>query len=250
MNWNYENEQWRTLPNHLRHLPLFTRHFDFSSWIIRSIWGLTLKQLVFKFFIRINVIGSFEQTYKEHKKILIISNHCSHLDTVCIASALPFKFWLNFYICAAKDYWFSSPVFSFFSQYCLGAIPIDRTGRGREAMQLCLDLLNKLDRIWMLIYPEGSRSKDGYIKKFKRGISVFSQETNTPILFLYLKGTKEIMPKGGFIRPGKVTLHIGPVQQPDSIEKINKNYKDWVYSIDSHALLERPIVDENKTSAP
>lgn len=38
--WNYENEQWTQLPAHLKHLPLFTRHFDLTSWIFRALWGV------------------------------------------------------------------------------------------------------------------------------------------------------------------------------------------------------------------
>ena len=234
--WNYENEQWHRLPSHLKHLPLFTRHFDFTSWILRCLWGFFLKQIVFRFYIRMKVVGDFRQVYKDHPRLMVISNHTSHLDTACITAAIPFKYWLDFYICAAKDYWFSNPVFSFFSKHCLGAIPLDRKDKKKEAVELCTSLLSTLDRIWMLIFPEGTRSGDGYIKSFKRGISLFSLKTNTPILFLYLQGASSIMPKGGAPRPGKVTIYIGPVQQPDQIETIDENYRTWVKSINPNAF--------------
>jgi len=87
----------------------------------------------------------------------------------------------------------------------------------------------------MIIYPEGTRSQDGYIKPFKRGISIFSQRTDTPILFLYLQGAAELMPKGSFPKMGQVQLHVGPVQEPADIEIIDKNYKEWVLSINPTA---------------
>ena len=90
----------------------------------------------------------------------------------------------------------------------------------------------------MIIYPEGTRSQDGYIKKFKKGISIFSQRTKTPILFIYLQGAAELMPKGSLPGMGRVQLYVGPVQQPAAIEEIDKNYKEWVLTINPKAYRE------------
>ena len=177
MKWNYENEQWLQLPGHLKHLPLFTRHFDLTSWFFRVLWAFFLK-LTFTFYIRLKVKGNFKQLYKDHPRLLIISNHASHVDAVSIAAGIPFKYWLDLYISAAKDYWFSNSFFTFFSSHCLGAIPIDRKDKKGEAVKLCTSLLSKLDRIWMILFPEGTRSKDGLIHDFKRGVSLFAETTN------------------------------------------------------------------------
>ena len=125
-NWSYENEQWTQLPGHLKHLPLFTRHIDITSWIFRVLWGFFLKILIFKFYTPMRIHGSFQDVWEKHPRLIIISNHASHIDAVSIAAAIPFKYWLDLYISAAKDYWFRNPLFTFFSQHCLGAIPIDR----------------------------------------------------------------------------------------------------------------------------
>lgn len=233
--WNYENEQWTQLPGHLKHLPLFTRHFDVASLFFRLLWALLLKGFLFKYFIRLEVKGSFKDLYKEHPRLLIISNHASHIDAVSIAAAIPFKYWLDLYISAAKDYWFSNPIFTFFSKHCLGAIPIDRKDKKGEAVKLCISLLSRLDRIWMILFPEGTRSKDGYIQSFKRGVSLFAEKTDTPILFLYLEGNDKLMPKGKLPRPGKLIIHIGPVQPPAEIKKIDENYRNWVTQINPQA---------------
>lgn len=235
--WNYENEQWVRLPGYLKHLPLFTRHLDFVSYVFRVLWALFLKGWFFRAYIRLEVIGDLKSITKKHPRLLVISNHGSHLDATSIAAAVPFHFWLNLYIAAAKDYFFSNWLFTFFSQHCLGAIPIDRKDKKGEAIQLCLTLLRKLPQIWLIIFPEGTRSKDGYIQPFKKGISVFSQKTNTPILFLYLKGNQELWPKGRFFaKPGKLTLFVGPVQPPAELDEINRNYQKWVRSVCPSAL--------------
>ncbi len=234
--WDYDNDQWMALPSHLKHLPLFTRHYDLLSLVMRTLWSIILKFL-FRFYIRLYVKGDFHEIHKNYPRLLVIANHASHLDATSIVAAVPFRYWMDLYITAAKDYFFSNPIFTFFSKHCLGAIPMDRKERKGEAVQLCLTLLNNLERIWLIIFPEGTRSKDGYIQQFKRGVSLFSEKTTTPLLFLYLDGASELWPKGRlFPKPGVLTLHIGPVHPPAPIELIYEHYRDWVMRINPNAF--------------
>ncbi len=238
--WTYENEQWTQLPAYLKHLPLFTRHQDMTSIFFRFLWSLFLQQFIFKFYIRLKVTGGdYHEIYYKYPKLLLISNHASHLDATSIAGSIPKRYWLDLYIAAAKDYFFSNPLFTFFSQHCLGAIPIDRRDRKGEAINLILKLLTQLDRMWLIIFPEGTRSKDGKIHEFKRGVSIFSERTQTPILFLYIEGNANLMPKGYFFpKPGKLIVHVGPVHPPGSIEIVNEAYKAWVKTIAPDAFFE------------
>ena len=241
--WDYDNEQWMALPTHLRHLPIFTRHYDMVGMVVRGLWAIVLKYWFFKMYIRLKVKGDFHEMYKNYPRLLIICNHTSHLDATAIAAAVPVRHWLDLYIAAAKDYFFSNPFFTYFSKNCLGAIPIDRRDRKGEAVDLCLTLLNKLERIWLVIFPEGTRSKDGYIQEFKRGVSLFSEKTTTPLLFLYLEGGSDLWPKGRlFAMPGKLTLHVGPVHPPAPIELIYEHYRDWVERINPNAFKPEDLV--------
>lgn len=242
--WNYDNDQWTKLPGHLKHLPLFTRHFDFASYCFRVLWAIFIKGLAFRFYIRIEVKGDFKKIREQYPRLLLISNHSSHLDAVSIAAAVPVRYWTDLYISAAKDYWFANPAFTFFSKHCLGAIPIDRKDRGGEAIRLCTTLLKTLPRIWMILFPEGTRSKDGYINPFKRGVSLFAERTDTPILFLYLEGNNALWPKGRLIPfPGKLVVHVGPVHEPAPVETIYAAYRTWVLGINPQAYKETPEVE-------
>lgn len=250
-NWSYENEQWTQLPGHLKHLPLFTRHFDFTSWIFRVLWAVVLKFIIFRFYVFLRVKGSYKEIWKQHPRLIIISNHASHVDAVSITASIPFRYWLDLYISAAKDYWFSNPLFTFFSKHCLGAIPIDRKDKKGEAVKLCTTLLSNLERIWMILFPEGTRSPDGYVREFKRGVTLFSKRTNTPVLFLYIEGNSEIFPKGAsFPKPGFLTIHVGPVLMPEEIETINERYREWATSINPNAYPpEQECAPEEHSSA-
>lgn len=247
--WDYENEQWTQLPYHIKHLPLFIRHLDYLSIVLRTLWSLFLKYIFFQFYIRLQVKGDFHKIHKEFPRLLVISNHASHLDALSIAAAVPYRYWLDLYIAAAKDYFFRNPLFTYFSQHCLGAIPIDRKDRKGEAIALCTTLLSKLPAIWLIIFPEGTRSKDGYIQEFKRGISVFAERTNTPILFLYLEGNGDLWPKGNFFaKPGKLIVHVGPVHPPAKIDVINDAYRNWVTGINPNAYKSSDLGAEGEES--
>lgn len=235
--FNYDNDQWTKLPPYLKHLPLFTRHYDFLSLVMRYLWAFFLKFVFFQFYIRLRVKGDFHEVHKQNPKLLVISNHGSHLDAVSIAASIPVQYWIDVFIAAAKDYFFSNPVFTFFSQHCLGAIPIDRRDRKGEAINLILRLLTGLERIWLIIFPEGTRTKDGKIHPFKRGVSLFAEKTKTPILFLYVDGNTRLWPKGAaFAKPGILTIHVGPVHPPAPIDVVYEAYKAWAIQISPDAF--------------
>ncbi len=249
--WNYENDQWTKLPAYLRHLPLFTRHLDLFSIVIKYIWAFFLKLIFFQTYIRLRVKGDYHRVYRDHPKLLVISNHGSHLDAISIATSIPAAFWRDLYIAAAKDYFFTNPLFTFFSQHCLGAIPIDRKDRRGQAINLILNLLTNLPRMWLILFPEGTRSKDGKVHDFKRGVSIFAERTQTPILFLFLDGNTRLWPKGAiFAKPGRLTIHVGPVHPPAPIEVIYKAYREWAITIAPEAfdLSETPQWKENQNS--
>lgn len=236
--WNYDNDQWTKLPFYLKHLPLFTRHYDWLSLVFRYLFAIVLR-IFFSTYIQLRVKGSWAEIYKNHPKLLIISNHSSHLDATSIASSIPVWYWTHLFIAAAKDYFFSNALFTLFSQHCLGAIPIDRKDRKGEAINLIISLLTGLQRMWLILFPEGTRSRDGKVQDFKRGVSVFAERTQTPILFLYIEGNAKLWPKGAvFAKPGKLVIHIGPVYQPAPIDEVYKAYREWAVNINPDAFID------------
>jgi 1-acyl-sn-glycerol-3-phosphate acyltransferase len=245
--WTYDNEQWTQLPMHQRHLPLFTKNFDLTSRIVRFLWAMYLRDFVFKTYVRLKTSGtSFHELYQKYPRLIIIANHASHIDATSIAAAIPKRYWKDLYVAAAKDYFFSNPFMTFFSQHCLGAIPVDRGERKGEAINLILRLLKELDRIWLIIFPEGTRSADGKVQSFKRGVSIFAERTNTPILFLYLEGNFDLWPKGArWARPGKLVIHVGPVIQPGDIQKVYAEYKKWASTINPNAFQNKEVAKDS-----
>jgi 1-acyl-sn-glycerol-3-phosphate acyltransferase len=214
-----------------------THHFPTEirplKWLLRGLWAFILKFVFFKFYVRLTVKGDFEPLLKDPQKLILISSHSSHLDALALLAAIPYKQWPHLTMGIAKDYFFANPAFSFFSRYCLGAFALDRKDRKREAMNRCLYVLRKEEPMWLLLYPEGTRSVDGRLQPFKRGVSLFSQQTSTPILFLAVRGSVSLWPKGAFFaKPGAISVHVGPIHAPAEIEEIYDNYKSWIETLD------------------
>ena len=233
--WLYQNHQLEKLPDHIHHLPLITRHFDLFSFLICLLWSQILKRLFFKFYLKITIKGGdFNSLISEYPKLLVVSNHSSHLDAISIASSIPLSHWKHLYTTVAKDYFFSNIFIRFFAKHCLRAVPIDRSYGIRESLMLCTKLIEELSKIWLVVFPEGTRSQDGKLQPFKRGITLLAEKTKSPILFLFLEGTFDLWPKGRIFPPpgGKITLHIGPVHSfISSSEDFYEKYKQWVNTL-------------------
>ncbi|NNJ13243.1 1-acyl-sn-glycerol-3-phosphate acyltransferase [Chloroflexales bacterium ZM16-3] len=141
---------------------------------------------------------------------IIAANHNSHADTAVILTALPRHARKRFVAAAAQDYFFQGGPWQFFSRVLFNAIPIARDRRGGQ------DPLRHASRALregyaLLLFPEGTRSKDGMIGPFRGGIGrLIAEFPGTPVIPTYLSGTARVMPKGKhFPRPYKVTVRFG-----------------------------------------
>ncbi|MFQ5722337.1 MAG: lysophospholipid acyltransferase family protein, partial [Candidatus Aminicenantales bacterium] len=72
-----------------------------------------------------------------------------------------------------------------------------------------------------LIFPEGTRSRDGKIQAFKRGGFFLAVNSQVPIVPISIKGTYELMPRGSFfVKKGKIKVVFHP---PFPVSGYNKN---------------------------
>ena len=68
----------------------------------------------------------------------------------------------------------------------------------------------------LLCFPEGTRSRDGRLGRFRSGIFKLAVELNAPVVPMVISGSGRVMPKGSFIfRPGPIELSMGPRIAPD-----------------------------------
>ncbi|MGB8952636.1 MAG: lysophospholipid acyltransferase family protein [Candidatus Aminicenantales bacterium] len=113
----------------------------------------------------------------------------------------------------------------------VGFIPVDRRRfkGGKASIEKAARMMKK-EVCSFLIFPEGTRSRDGRIQPFKRGGFLLALQSQAPIVPVSIQGTYELMPRGSFfVKKGKilVTFHppipakgYHPENLPELIERV------------------------------
>lgn len=123
------------------------------------------------------------------------ANHSSHLDAPVILAALPLRIRMRLSIAAAADYFFSRRWKGLLARLILNAFPFERQRPGSVASLAYTRRLLRQGRS-LLIFPEGTRSKDGHIQHFKHGIGQIVSQSSISVVPTWIDGTFAAMPKG------------------------------------------------------
>jgi 1-acyl-sn-glycerol-3-phosphate acyltransferase len=127
--------------------------------------------------------------------VILVANHASHLDTPIILSALPRRLRKRTAVAAAADYFYRNRLVASMVSLIFNTVPIERKGGGMAKNGSHLDSL--LDQGWnLLLYPEGTRSRDGAPGRVRRGAAVLASTHNLSIVPIRVSGTAEAMPPG------------------------------------------------------
>ena len=134
---------------------------------------------------------------------IYMPNHQSNFDIPVLLGHLKVQFrWL------AKIELFKIPIFGRAMRKA-GYISIDRYNR-ESAIKSLKVAANKIKSgVSVLIFPEGTRSRDGDILPFKKGGFVLAIDSGVPIVPVVITGTRSIMTKGKFrVNEGQVNMVI------------------------------------------
>ena len=135
---------------------------------------------------------------------VFISNHQSLIDVVFMPAILPpeVKF-------VAKRELLLIPFWGW-GFAAGGAILIDRS-KPRRAMADMTTGVRKMPKGWsVVIFPEGTRPKDGNMKPFKRGAFYVAARTGLPVVPVGMDGARDIVPPDGWlVRAGEVRVVVG-----------------------------------------
>lgn len=149
---------------------------------------------------------------------LLCSNHRSNIDPVLVAAGCKRK--LTF---MAKEELFKV----FFLGHlikALGAFPIKR-GRGDAAAVMATLKIMKRGGA-TLIFPEGTRMKNGQRKKVNAGIIRLAIQSGVPIVPAYV--TKNTVTYG---KPISYEEHSGDVQDSEKMQTLADNLMDTIYAL-------------------
>jgi 1-acyl-sn-glycerol-3-phosphate acyltransferase len=140
---------------------------------------------------------------------VFISNHQSIYDIPVIFASLPFQLRI-----IAKE---SLGRFPFLGWHLIraGHLLVDRRNPDRSRILARWRRLVS-DRLSLIIFPEGTRSADGQVGRFKAGSFLLALEAGLTIVPLSVSGSRQVMRKGRLMTcPGHVTLQVHePVAAP------------------------------------
>jgi 1-acyl-sn-glycerol-3-phosphate acyltransferase len=132
---------------------------------------------------------------------VLASNHQSHLDILCLLGFLPGE--TRF--AAKKELW-KHPIMAGILD-TLEMVPIDR-----DQPEQAIGALDRAarKRQSIVIFPEGTRSRNGGLQPFKKGAFALAIAAGMPIVPVTCRGTRRLMPKGSRLTvvPGRVEIVI------------------------------------------
>lgn len=145
--------------------------------------------------------------------VVFVANHSSHLDAPLVLTTLPERWRRETAVAAAADYFFDTLPRAVGSTMAFSTFPMERRGGGGAS--LAADLL--LEGWSVLVFPEGTRSADGWAGEFRRGAAHLALSTRTPVVPIGIRGSFPAMPKGrSWPVPGRppVRVRYGPALRP------------------------------------
>jgi 1-acyl-sn-glycerol-3-phosphate acyltransferase len=152
---------------------------------------------------------SGRENIPHHGGALLVSNHLSHLDVFILG--IPLHRPLNY---VARSTLFFPPLGAFIRS--VGGFPIQREGMGAQGLK---ETLRRIRRGGIVVlFPEGTRSRDGELAELKSGISVLAARAKVPIIPAAIAGTFESWPRSrAFPRPHPLRIHYGQPILPAEI---------------------------------
>jgi 1-acyl-sn-glycerol-3-phosphate acyltransferase len=173
---------------------------------LRSLGALAIRALL-HIYNHFEIVG--HENLRTNRSLVIVANHCSHIDTLCLLAALPLRKLHRAFPAAASDYFFQSVPRLWAAAILVNALPFARQARVRQSLSLCWELLANPGTI-LIIFPEGTRSTTGEVGEFKSGIGALLAGRDVAVVPCFIDGSFRAWPKcKRFPRPRKVRLIVG-----------------------------------------
>jgi 1-acyl-sn-glycerol-3-phosphate acyltransferase len=172
------------------------------------------------------------------KPAVIISNHQSHLDLMCILMLNPKT------IIITNDHVWNSPFYGQIIRYA-GFYPIS------GGIESIMDNLRKAfaEGYSIAIFPEGTRSENNGIKRFHKGTFHIASELDADIIPVIIHGAGHVLPKNDFmLRKGSITARIGSRITPSG-GRFTGTYAQKAKDVRKYYIMEYNSIKRQKETA-
>ncbi len=137
----------------------------------------------------------------QNESAVFVANHSSFYDTPIVFGGIP----RQLRIMAKADLGYVPFIGWHLSRS--GHVLVDRKNPGASIFKR----MQRMARSGasLIVFPEGSRTKDGAVHKFKAGIFMLAIENGLPVVPISISGSRAVMPKGRFsVAPATVILTV------------------------------------------
>jgi 1-acyl-sn-glycerol-3-phosphate acyltransferase len=221
-------EDWKLEPARDLGMPLderaksLRRESGLMERILHFGWWVTVRGY-FGIWHRMAVEG--RENLPAQPPFVCVANHASHLDALALGCALPRRWHDRIFPIAAGDTFFHTPAVAIFAAFVLNALPMWRRNCGSHGLQMLRERLVTESCIYIL-FPEGTRARDGQLGPFKPGLGMMVAETAVPVVPCHLEGAFGAFPPHARApRPAKVRLRIG---KPLFFKDVKNDREGWV----------------------
>ncbi|MDY7096002.1 MAG: lysophospholipid acyltransferase family protein [Acidobacteriota bacterium] len=191
--------------------------------------------------VRVRRVGSAEA--QQLAGGIFLANHVSWYDIPALIVSVPGR--VRF---MAKRTLFQVPLFGW-ALHAGGFIPVDREDRSRakESFQAAIEQLRHGGAL--ILFPEGTRSRDGKVHTFQRGGFLLALKAGLPIVPVGVEGTHTILPRTTLrVRPGTITVHFGEPLDPAEYglrgrKELMQRVRREVAELSGRGLAEGPPVE-------
>lgn len=189
---------------------------DYIHWVSR-LWGRNCMKAIFS----LPEVRGLENIISSHNYV-VVANHASGFDIIILLGFIRLDI-----VFISKRANFKIP-FIGLAMKIMGCIPIKRNHprAARESIEAAAKSYRQGDNI--IIFPESTRSDDGFPKPFKQGFLHIAKNQTTRILPVTLSGTANIHSKGNWhIAPSKTVMVVDkPIMvTPDEVNDVAKRNK-------------------------
>ena len=122
---------------------------------------------------------------------IISPNHQSYLDPLFVSGVLPYRVWRELFYVGAVEYF--ETAFTRWVARTINLVPVDPDSNLIPAMKAGAFGLSH-GKV-LVLFPEGERSIDGTVKKFKKGSPILAQHLHVPVVPVAIKGIHELWPR-------------------------------------------------------
>ncbi len=149
--------------------------------------------------VRVHVTGL--ERLDPSRSYVLASNHQSIYDIPILFASLPLQLRI-----VAKESLGRIPFLGWHLQRT-GHLLVDRRNPGSDIVTKMKRLVG--ERHSLIVFPEGTRSLDGAVARFKKGSFLVAVDARLPVVPVSVRGSREVMRKGRLIvRPGDIRMTI------------------------------------------